>query len=153
MAKFTVKTQEMSFVTNRIGTSHPQICWDAVKPVYSNETHQDGPSQVLWHCSQRHWRLAVEQCGVAQLIEVETIMVSDALFHLQGKASMWVTMQLGQTAKRSCCDGSLKQRLVPFVGRRTTKCYFIRVCLGRDKFSDLYKTMFRRCARRRRLLV
>lgn len=36
-----------------------------------------------------HWLLAVEQCGVAQLIEDDTRMVSFAMSHLRGKASEW----------------------------------------------------------------
>ena len=36
-----------------------------------------------------HWLLAVEQCGVAQLIEDDSRMVSYAMSHLRGKASEW----------------------------------------------------------------
>ena len=36
-----------------------------------------------------HWLLAVEQCGVAQLIEDDTRMVLYAMSHLRGKASEW----------------------------------------------------------------
>ena len=36
-----------------------------------------------------HWLLAVEQCGVAQLIEDDTRMVSYAMSNLRGKASEW----------------------------------------------------------------
>ncbi|CAI5725239.1 unnamed protein product [Peronospora effusa] len=36
-----------------------------------------------------HWILAVEQCGVAQLIEDDTILVSYAMSNLRGKASEW----------------------------------------------------------------
>ncbi|CAI5703986.1 unnamed protein product [Peronospora effusa] len=36
-----------------------------------------------------HWLLAVEQCGVAQLIEDDTRMVSYAMSKLRGKASEW----------------------------------------------------------------
>ena len=36
-----------------------------------------------------HWLLAVERCGVAQLIEDESQMVSYALSNLRGKASEW----------------------------------------------------------------
>ena len=36
-----------------------------------------------------HWLLAVEQFGVAQLIEDDSQMVSYAMSHLRGKASEW----------------------------------------------------------------
>ncbi|CAI5738007.1 unnamed protein product [Hyaloperonospora brassicae] len=36
-----------------------------------------------------HWLLAMEQCGVAQLIEDDSQMVSYAMSHLRGKASEW----------------------------------------------------------------
>ncbi|CAI5722210.1 unnamed protein product [Peronospora effusa] len=36
-----------------------------------------------------HWLLALEQCGVAQLIEDDTRMVSYAMSNLRGKASEW----------------------------------------------------------------
>ncbi|CAI5714887.1 unnamed protein product [Peronospora farinosa] len=36
-----------------------------------------------------HWLLTVEQCGVAQLIEDDTRMVSYAMSNLRGKASEW----------------------------------------------------------------
>ena len=36
-----------------------------------------------------HWLLTVEHCGVAQLIEDDSRMVSYAMSHLRGKASEW----------------------------------------------------------------
>ena len=38
-----------------------------------------------------HWLLAVEQCGVAQLFDDDSRMVSFAMSHLRGKASEWAS--------------------------------------------------------------
>ena len=46
-----------------------------------------------------HWLLAVEQCGVAQLIDDDTRMVSYAMSHLRGKASEWAYSALLANAK------------------------------------------------------
>ena len=39
-----------------------------------------------------HWLLAVEHCGVAQLIDDDSRMVSFAMSHLRGKASEWACL-------------------------------------------------------------
>ena len=46
-----------------------------------------------------HWLLAVEQCGVAQLIEDDSQMVSYAMSHLRGKASEWAYSALMADSK------------------------------------------------------
>ena len=45
-----------------------------------------------------HWLLAVEQCGVAQLIEDDTRIVSYAMSNLRGKASEWAYSALMDNA-------------------------------------------------------
>uniref|UniRef100_M4C5T9 Uncharacterized protein n=1 Tax=Hyaloperonospora arabidopsidis (strain Emoy2) TaxID=559515 RepID=M4C5T9_HYAAE len=51
-----------------------------------------------------HWLLAVEQCGVAQLIEDDTRMVSYAISHLRGKSSKWAYSALMANSKAFYTD-------------------------------------------------
>lgn len=46
-----------------------------------------------------HWLLALEQCGVAQLIEDDSQMVLYAMSHLRGKASEWAYSALMADSK------------------------------------------------------
>ena len=46
-----------------------------------------------------HWLLAVEQCGIAQLIDDDTRMVLYAMSNLRGKASEWAYSALMANAE------------------------------------------------------
>ena len=46
-----------------------------------------------------HWLLAVEQCGVAQIIEDDTRIISYAMSHMRGNASEWAYSALMTDSK------------------------------------------------------
>ena len=65
------------------------------RPIWMDPQKFDGtaPHTIV------HWLLAVEQCGVAQLIEDDTRMVSYAMSNLRGKASEWAYSALMANAE------------------------------------------------------
>ena len=98
-----------------------------------------------------HWLLAVEQCGVAQLIEDDTRMVSYAISHLRGKASKWAYSALMANSKAFPSWAIFKTK-IRAIYQPPNNEVLLRVRFF-SKRSDPCKTMYRRCALCRRLLV
>ena len=84
-----------------------------------------------------HWILAMEQCGVAQIFEDDTRMVSYAMPNLRGKASDWAYSALMANKNRPRHGRSLKQKFAPCISRQTIKFYFRRVFGARQAKRSL----------------
>uniref|UniRef100_M4BDT6 Retrotransposon gag domain-containing protein n=1 Tax=Hyaloperonospora arabidopsidis (strain Emoy2) TaxID=559515 RepID=M4BDT6_HYAAE len=94
------------------------------------------------------WLLAIKQCGVAQLIEDDTRVVSCAMFHFRGKASEWAYSALMADIKAFRSWVIFKTRICAMYHPPDNEVFF-----APDKLGDFYKTMCRKCARCRHLLV
>ena len=97
------------------------------------------------------WILALKQCGVAQLIEDDTRMVSYAISHLRGKASKWAYSALMANSKAFPSWAIFKTK-IRAIYQPPNNEVLLRVRFF-SKRSDPCKTMYRRCALCRRLLV
>lgn len=81
--------------------------------------------------------LAVEQCGVVQFIKDDSRMVSYAMSHQRGEASLLLYRRFWRTHSRSPHGRSINQRFAPCMNRRTKRYCFRRAFLGHDKRSAL----------------
>ena len=81
-----------------------------------------------------HWLLAVEQCGVAQIIEDDTRIISYAMSHMRGNASEWAYSALMTDSKAFQSWAIFENKYsVPCISRRTIKFCFRQASLSRDK--------------------
>uniref|UniRef100_M4B5T2 Retrotransposon gag domain-containing protein n=1 Tax=Hyaloperonospora arabidopsidis (strain Emoy2) TaxID=559515 RepID=M4B5T2_HYAAE len=73
------------------------------------------------------WHLAVEQCGVAQLIEDDTRMVSYAMYHLRGKASEWAYSAL-MTESKAFPSGAIFKTKIRAMYQPPTNEVLLQAC-------------------------
>ena len=94
-----------------------------------------------------HWLLAVEKCGVAQLIDDDSRMVSLAMSYLRGKASEWAYSSLLADAKAFLSWAIFKENICSMYQPPNNEVLLQARFFGLDKRSALRKSMCRRCAR------
>ena len=97
-----------------------------------------------------HWLLAVEQCGVVQLIEDDTRVVSYAMSNLRGKASEWAYSALMANADAFTSWAIFKSKIRAMYQPPNNEVLLMARFLEHDRRNALCKSLCRRCVRCRR---
>ena len=99
-----------------------------------------------------HWLLAVKQCGVAQLIDDDSRMVSFAMSHLRGKASEWAYSALLANAEAFPTWAIFKEKIRSMYQPPKNEVLLQARFSELDRRSALCESMYRSCARCQHLL-